>query len=47
MKFEEVYCYERDADTVMTMFTDRAYFEKKYERAADSYDILEHSSDDS
>ncbi len=47
MKFEEVYCYDRDADTVITMFTDRVYFEKKYEKAADSYDILEHQSDDS
>ncbi len=46
MKFEEVYCYERDADTVMTMFTDRAYFEKKYDQAADSYEILENNSDD-
>lgn len=46
MNFEETYRYARDADTVMRMFSDRAYFERKYERTTLSYEVLEHERSD-
>ncbi len=42
MKFEDVYRYSKDADTVMRMFSDRAYFEKKYAETTLDYEVLEH-----
>ena len=42
MQFEETYKYAKDADTVMRMFSDRDYFEKKYARTTLSYEVLEH-----
>ncbi len=45
MTFDEVYRYDKDADTVMRMFADRGYFEKKYEETTISYEVLEHSSE--
>lgn len=46
MNFQEVYKYGKDADTVFKMFTDRSYFERKYEKTADSHEVLEHAQDD-
>lgn len=46
MNFDEIYRYERDADTVMVMFADRAYFERKYEATTISYEVLEHERSD-
>ena len=46
MNFDEIYRYDKDADTVMQMFADRAYFEKKYEQTTLSYEVLEHQRDD-
>lgn len=46
MKFDEVYRYDKDADTVMAMFADRAYFEKKYDETTISYEVLEHERTD-
>jgi hypothetical protein len=46
MNFEELYRYGKDADTVMRMFADRAYFEKKYAETTLAYEVLEHELSD-
>lgn len=46
MKFEEKYQYVKDADTVMRMFSDRGYFETKYEETTISYKVLAHDKSD-
>ena len=46
MQFEEKYQYVKDADTVMRMFSDRGYFETKYEETTISYQVLEHDKSD-
>ncbi len=45
--FEDVQSFEQDADTIIKMFTDKAYFEKKYAELANSCEIREHSVDGS
>ncbi len=47
MNFEEVYSYSKDADTVFRMFTDKAYFERKYAASTSSFEVLEHAQDES
>ena len=47
MNFEEKYVYNKAADSVMKMFSDRDYFERKYAQAADSFEVLEHELSDS
>ncbi len=46
MKFEEIYRYNKDADTVMAMFADREYFERKYAETTIAYEVLEHERSD-
>ena len=46
MNFEEVYKYKKDADSVFRMFTDKAYFERKYAETTSSFEVLEHAKDD-
>lgn len=45
MKFEERHTFEQPAETVMRMYTDRAFFDRKYEAVgALECELLEHSS---
>lgn len=46
MTFDEVYKYNKDADTVFRMFIDKAYFERKYAATTTSFAVLEHALDD-
>lgn len=41
-KYNEVQSFEKSADSIMTMFSDKAYFEKKYAQLANSCEIREH-----
>jgi hypothetical protein len=42
MKFDDKHSFNKPADTVMRMFSDRAYFERKYkELAVDDLEVLE------
>lgn len=43
--FDDVQSFEQDADTIIKMFTDKAYFEKKYAELANSCEIREHTSE--
>ncbi len=40
-QFDDTQTFTQDADTVMRMFCDRSYFERKYQQTAESYEILE------
>lgn len=45
--FDDVQSFEQNADSIIKMFTDKAYFEKKYAELANSCEIREHSLDGS
>lgn len=40
--YSEVQSFEKSADSIMTMFSDRSYFERKYSELANSFEIREH-----
>lgn len=45
MQFEQTHSFDKGADAVIRMFTDRAYFERKYAQIARAYEVLEHEQD--
>lgn len=46
MKFDDKQVYNKPADTVIKMFSDKAYFENKYQKLGYSnIEVLEHVSD--
>lgn len=44
-KFDDVQSFEQDAATIIKMFSDKAYFEKKYAELANSCEIREHRNE--
>ncbi len=45
MEFTQRHEFDKDSDAVIRMFTDRAYFERKYEEIAVAHEVLECEQD--
>lgn len=46
MEFKEQHSFDKNSDAVIAMFSDRGYFERKYEHTTVSYEVLEHDKTD-
>lgn len=47
MKFEEVHAFDQSAETVMRMYADRAFFDRKYrDLAMVDFELLDHQQSD-